>query len=89
MDSLSLLGKLRNDIDTVDNQIIKLLEERQSMVEAITMVKSELVLKTYQPDREKSIKNRLKTNSSLDPNLIEQIWCIILDNSKKFQEKYN
>ncbi len=53
------LDELRQGIDAVDDQIVRLLDERATHVKEVGRLKSELNLPFYVPDRERNILERL------------------------------
>jgi chorismate mutase/prephenate dehydratase len=58
------LPELRQSIDTVDNQLLELLNERARLVQEVGAIKHELKQPFYVPDRERQILERLQTQNS-------------------------
>lgn len=54
------IEKLRNKIDTIDDKILALLNERMLHVKDIGVIKQNLGGSIYRPERERAIINRLK-----------------------------
>ncbi|MGB8318464.1 MAG: chorismate mutase, partial [Ignavibacteriaceae bacterium] len=54
-----ILKKLRNEIDSIDNQIVPLLSKRTLMSVLIGRVKRSMNLPTYSPEREKEISKKI------------------------------
>jgi chorismate mutase/prephenate dehydratase len=55
------LPELRQSIDTVDNELLRLLNERARLVQEVGAIKHELKQPFYVPDRERQILERLQT----------------------------
>ena len=53
------LKELREKVDSVDDRIVKLLNERANLVLDIANVKNEHNVKAYSPDREKQVYERV------------------------------
>ena len=65
----SRIEKLRGEIDTVDAEMLRLLNERSEIVLEIGKIKRSGNLRFYSPEREKAILNRLTTlNKGPFPN---------------------
>jgi chorismate mutase / prephenate dehydratase len=57
------IQSLRQKIETVDDEILKLLNRRAQIVQEIGKVKSEMNMDTYNPKREEDILRRLETQN--------------------------
>jgi len=57
------LNKLREDIDRIDDTLLKLLNERMEFVHSVGELKNSTGAPIYRPEREQSILNRLKDNN--------------------------
>ncbi|MFX1320933.1 MAG: prephenate dehydratase [Promethearchaeota archaeon] len=80
------LGEYRKIIDEIDNEIIELLNKRGITVSKIGKIKKLLNLDVYQPQREREIIERIKSQSKLlKPESIEAIWKEIFSASKSIQ----
>lgn len=53
------IDKLREDIDSIDSELLKLLNKRTNIVIEIANIKRALNLKFYSPERERAILNRI------------------------------
>ena len=82
------LKKLRDQINHIDNQILKLLQERAELSKRVGSLKSLTGNKIYVPQREYEILNRLKMqNHGIYPeDAIDQIWSEIFTASRAVQE---
>jgi len=77
------LKKLRFKIDILDEEIIKLLEERMEICKEIGKLKD----KIEDNNREKEIiKNLNKKFPNLDKELIDELYGVIFKYSKKIQK---
>lgn len=71
------LGKLRNQIDKIDDKIISLLEKRLKIAKAIKKYKNKIT----DIDREKEILAKINSK------YIKDIYKTIFKNSKKIQKE--
>lgn len=81
-----VINNLRKEIDTVDVELINMIEKRQDIVKQILKVKNEEDLLIEDPVREKKIIENLSENSKLPGQMIKEIYTIIFKNSKKCQK---
>ncbi|MDR1554601.1 MAG: chorismate mutase, partial [Campylobacteraceae bacterium] len=85
------IGDLRKEIDRVDNEILKLLNERMEFVKEIGILKHTSGTSIYRPEREKEILDRLKKLSGgyVKNGAIEAIYSEIFAVSRniEFPEK--
>lgn len=82
---MSNLEKYRISINIIDDQIIKLLEERMEVVKKVGEEKKFNKLDVYCGNREEQILKRLSNSSSLDNKFIKFIWGEIMNYSKLIQ----
>ena len=70
------LEEFRLKIDAIDDELLKLLNERMTYVKNIGELKQSLGAAIYRPERERAIVNRLKSQNlgPLDQNAIEAIY---------------
>lgn len=80
------LGVYRKEIDKIDNNNIRLLDEREKLVKYIRKIKEKYNIDIYQAEREKEIIERMKSKFKVlkDTN-IESIWKEIIKNCKLLQ----
>lgn len=81
------LEEFRNKIDTVDDKILELLNERMTYVKSIGELKQSSGGAIYRPERERAIINRLKNANLglLDQNAIEAIYQEIFAVSRNLE----
>lgn len=83
------LKKLRDEIDKIDTEIIMLLSKRLNAAKDIAKYKMLNDETIFQPEREKEIFEKLKIlakENKLDINFVNEIFNIIIKESKKIQE---
>ncbi|MFO7838466.1 MAG: bifunctional chorismate mutase/prephenate dehydrogenase [Desulfosalsimonadaceae bacterium] len=84
------LDALRREIDSLDEQIVALLEKRQNAVKQVTEIKKARNLPVYHPSREEDlISNRRAQGAAkgLDPDFIEALYRSILRQSRMEQSR--
>ncbi len=83
-----LIQKLRNEIDKIDLDILRLINERATIARRIGEIKRELGLPIFVPSREKEIlKNIVGRNSGpLDSDSVEQIFQNIITICRNIQQ---
>lgn len=81
------LQELRKQIDTIDDEIVALLEKRLQIAKQIGELKTRLNVEVYHPQREEEILKRLQSISSLSPHQIEEIYKSIFTLTKVLQEE--
>ena len=82
------MEKLRQKIDQVDQQILKLLWQRKDLVLRIAQIKQEQELPLKQPEREKIVLERvtqLSQNLGLNPKFTKDLFKLIIKNSLREQ----
>jgi len=79
---------LREEIDSIDNQILKLLNERMKFVQQIGKLKQKTGGVVYRPDRERAIVDRLKSinEGPLKDSAINTIFLQIFSISRNLQQ---
>lgn len=85
----SKLDTLRNNLDSIDTQIIKLLAERQMNVDAIGSVKLSTQSPTRDYQREKQVIDNIMNcaiENNVDPEIAKQIFTLIIKTSLEKQE---
>ena len=83
------LSKLREEIDRIDREIIDLLCKRFETVEEVAKLKKETNTDIEDGKREAEIIKNCKAEShgNLDEDFIEKLMRLIIDQSKKVQER--
>ncbi len=81
------LDDLRNQIDTLDNELLKLLNERMEVVKKVGEFKHQTKGAIYRPEREKSIIDRLESMSKglLNKEAIEALFMEIFAVSRNLE----
>ncbi len=81
------LDDLRNKIDTIDDKLIDILNERMSVIKKVGELKKHSKTAVYRPEREKSIIDRLYNNHKghLNRAAIEAIFLEIFALSRNFE----
>lgn len=82
-----MLDQLREQIDAVDNELIKLLNQRMEYVKKVGELKRNDNSAIYRPEREKAIVDRLEANSNgiLNRAAIEAIFFEIFAVSRNYE----
>ncbi len=84
------LGSLRDRIEAVDRQIIKLIGERLAIVEDVAEAKLASASPFRDRVREETLISRLRemaTQANVDPHQIERMYRVIMDMSVAHQEQ--
>jgi len=83
-----LLSKLRNEIDSLDENLAKLLSKRTYFSVMIGRVKRALKMPTYSPEREREISSRINkfAKKPLNTSALQRIYERILDESRAIQK---
>jgi chorismate mutase/prephenate dehydratase len=80
------LEDLREQINKIDLEIVRLLNKRGKVVKDIGEIKKKLDLDTYQPKREEEVIQKVIKNSEILPaESIKAIWREIISASKRIQ----
>ena len=82
------LAKCRERIDTVDLQILALLNERTSIVEDVGRIKKQAGMAIYEPRREDQVFSNVTSNNSgpLPGEAVKRIFERIIDEMRKIQK---
>jgi chorismate mutase/prephenate dehydrogenase len=79
------LDHLRNQIDTIDKQLVDLLAQRRGVVQQVIEVKQQHDLPTFHPAREENLisaRRAQATQAGLDPDYIEDLFRTVLRHSR-------
>ena len=81
------IWELRREIDQIDQNILHYLNSRRTITDKLIAFKKESGLPVSDPGREEEMINNLKEvfEGKIDPELIENIYKLIIDDSKKGQ----
>ena len=90
MNEAKELGILRDNLDKIDNELLKLLNDRMEIVHQVGVVKSKSGGAIYRPEREKEIISRLdalskEQNGKLNKQAIEAIFLEIFAVSRNLE----
>jgi len=69
---MKTLDDCRVAIDTIDNEILELLNKRMNVVERVGEIKSDTGGAIYRPEREKAIIERLTEHSAKSGGLLNE-----------------
>jgi chorismate mutase/prephenate dehydrogenase len=79
------LGELRQQIDTIDRQLVELLAQRRRVIGEVAEVKQQHGLPTFHPAREEdliSARRAQAVQAGLDPDYVEDLFRTMLRNSR-------
>lgn len=84
------LDELRRGIDSVDQQILKLLHERIRLVMLVGEYKRERGIPVYDPERERQLLDRLShaAESPLDGATIRRIFERLVDEYRRIEQHH-
>ncbi|HST19925.1 MAG TPA: chorismate mutase [Blastocatellia bacterium] len=77
----------RNEIDQIDEQLVRLLNERSKCAIELGRIKRELGLAIYSPDREKQVIQHVTSvnNGPLDAAAVRRLFERIIDESRSIE----
>ena len=84
------LDDLRQDIDRVDEVLVRLLNERARCVCEIGRLKKEQGVEVYQPTREKDVLTHVRAIASegpLGPDAIARLFERIIDEARRLERR--
>ena len=84
------LDELREDIDRVDEVLVRLLNERARVAVEIGRVKKEEGIEIYQPEREKQVLAHVRGVASegpLGPDAIARLFERIIDEARRLERR--
>lgn len=87
---MSTLDELRQDIDRVDEVLVRLLNERARRVCEIGELKKVLGIEVYQPDREKDVLRHVRAIASegpLGPDAVARLFERIIDEARRLERR--
>jgi len=81
------IGRLRDNIDSVDTVLVKLLNQRAKWALEIGDVKKSIGLPIYQPDREARVLARVieRSRGPLAPDAIRRLFERIIDENRRLE----
>jgi chorismate mutase len=84
------LDDLRDDINRVDEVLVRLLNERARCACEIGMLKKQLGVEVYQPEREKQVLEHVRGIASegpLGPDAIARLFERIIDEARSLERR--
>jgi chorismate mutase len=83
----SLIARLRQNIDTVDEVLVKLLNQRAKWAQEIGVVKKGAGIAIYQPDREARVVAHVvgANRGPLEAAAIQRLFERIIDESRRLE----
>ncbi len=84
------LMELRQRLDKIDSQIVRLLEVRAGLVRSVAEHKKERSISIIQKEREEEIMKKLEgysMDTGLDKEFLQDIFMRIIEESKKEQKR--
>jgi chorismate mutase len=84
------LDDLRDNIDRVDEVLVRLLNERARVACEIGRMKKELGLEVYQPEREKQVIAHVRgvaAERPLGPDAIARLFERIIDEARRLERR--
>ena len=82
------IDDLREDIDRVDEVLVRLLNERARVACKIGRIKKQLGVDVYQPDREKEVLAHVRgiaAEGPLGPDAIARLFERIIDEARRLE----
>src|SRR5438045_1064960 len=87
---MATLDDLRDDIDRVDEVLVRLLNERARVACEIGRIKKELGIEVYQPEREKQVLAHVRgvaVEGPLGPDAIARLFERIIDEARRLERR--
>jgi chorismate mutase-like protein len=84
------LDDLRDDIDRVDEVLVRLLNERARVACEIGRIKKENGIEVYQPEREKQVLAHVRSvacEGPLGPDAIARLFERIIDEARRLERR--
>src|SRR5213593_5152034 len=84
------LDELRDDIDRVDEVLVRLLNERARVACEIGRIKKEQGIEIYQPDRERQVLEHVRNvaiEGPLGPDAIARLFERIIDEARSLERR--
>ncbi|SNB45860.1 chorismate mutase [Geobacter sp. DSM 9736] len=81
------IESLREEIDRLDDELLRIFNERAALALRIGMIKKGLSLPVYDPGREKNIFQRMKQHNPgpLDDHAIVRLFERVIDESRRLE----
>ena len=88
--AMATLDDLRNDIDRVDEVLVRLLNERARVACEIGRLKKDLGVEVYQPEREKQVLAHVRgvaAEGPLGADAIARLFERIMDEARRLERR--
>ena len=85
------LNEIRRKIDEIDNKILELIAQRNSLAKDIAEIKSQLGISIEDKEREKYKYDKIRKlckEHNVDENIGKTIFEILIEHNKALQRKY-
>jgi len=82
------LAELREEIETIDREIVELIARRTYVAETVAQVKAEREMPTIDEDQEQRVMDRAGENAEqfdVDANLVKAIFRLLIELNKVSQ----
>ena len=83
-----ILKPFRNEIDRLDQEIVRLIAERFKVVHQVGVTKAKHKISTVQPKRMDEVLNRvagIAQEHDLDPDLVRLLYTNMIDHAHKLE----
>jgi len=87
---MNKIGELRDKLDNLDQHIMKVISDRQDILNEIAQYKIETAHPLFDREREKKVFEKARNNAitaGLDPDFGERLMQVIVEASHNYQEK--
>lgn len=83
------MNELRQEIDSIDAQLLKLIDHRMELAYEIGLYKKEAGTPVYVPQREQEIFDRLKVlpKERISDSDVEELFALILEIGRRYGSK--
>lgn len=81
------IDEIRKEIDRLDNELLRIFNERASLALAIGKIKKEQGIPVYDPEREKLIFDKVKAGNPgpLEDGAIVRLFERVIDESRRLE----
>ena len=84
------IERLRQEIDRIDHELLRLLRERAAVVLSVGDRKRERELAVYDPARERALLERLseEAEAPVDPTAIKAVFSAVVEQCRRLEEEH-
>jgi chorismate mutase len=81
------ISRWRSRIDTIDQEVIRLLNKRAHCVDKIGLIKKRMGMNVYSPKREKEVLQNVSSKNSgpFSRGALRRIYTLIIHESRNFE----